>query len=99
MSLNGFAPAAYSTVAVPSVGVVTAIPGSGNATLLVTNLGPGAVTVVLQTSSSAIPIPGAGVVLPGGGSVALTIGSNTYVGAIRNDGAPQDSALNLVAGT
>lgn len=81
--LLNFTPSDYGSMSASSGGNVAIIPTSGSpTTLLVTNLGAAPAALLLGTSSTMTPPTQAtGVVVMPGQSVALGIGSNTYVAA------------------
>jgi hypothetical protein len=92
-----FTPASYGYMAVSQVSSSVALP-PGTGSVLVTNLGPAHVVVLLSTSASTVVSQSTGVAIPAGQSLALVIGSNTYISAITVGGGLV-SQLNLAVGT
>ena len=95
MALNNFAPTACGMMgAAPGSSQRAAVPGGGGATLLVTNLGPSAVYVVLG-SNTVVATPATGIAVLANASIALAVGTNTYIAAIGHGGI---ATINLAQG-
>lgn len=95
---SGFPSAFNSATALSGTVSTVQIPGSGAATLLIVNLGAGSAVVLMATSSALaedVTLSNGTAILPGG-SLALTIGSNTYLGLL---GVGTNAQLNLSVGT
>jgi hypothetical protein len=95
MALSSFTPSAYGSMsAPPGTSASQAIPGGDGTVLLVTNIGPAPAVVLLGGSSVAVTFSTGVAVLPNQ-SLALAVGSNTYIAAM---GIGSSALLNLAQG-
>lgn len=85
-----------SAAALPGVSTAVALPGGGGPTLLVSNIGPSPAVVLLGSSSAVTVTPSTGVVVLPNQSLALGVGSNTYIAIM---GTQALASLNLAQGT
>lgn len=81
MALNGFAPSSFSSLSAQSGSVNVALPGAGT-NLLIVNLGPSPAAVLLSESDVATVSGSTGTVVMPGGSLVLTVGTNTRLAAV-----------------
>lgn len=94
---NTFTPTSYGSMTVGPTSSNQALP-AGTGSVLVTNLGIAPVVVLLGTSNAVAVTVSTGVAIPAGQSLALVIGSNTYIAAITAGGG-QTSLLNIAVGS
>lgn len=107
MPLSAFAPdGTYGVLAATSaIGANTAtllLPTGAGTAWLVTNMGPAQALVVFGASAALCQIAtadaGHGIVINPGQSIAITKGSNTWMGACAIGGMPV-AILNVASGT
>ena len=91
-----FTPAAYAQMNATSASSSAAIPGSGNQTLRITNLGSAAVFVSLSSGAGTVT-PATGVAILPNSTEYLGIGIDNHINAIT-DGGVFNIPLNLAAG-
>lgn len=98
MALAGFAPTGGSlSMSVGPTSTSVAIPLAGSPpTALVTNLGERAVFLGLGVGSATAVVGSGLVVPPNCGTVAITLGANTWIAAITFAG---ESDISVVTGT
>jgi len=101
LAASSFTPAAYATVSAVGTAKTYPIPGSGAATLVITNLGPYPAVVLLGTvANPAVALtPGTGMAVAVGQPLALVIGANTFISVISAQGIGTNAVLNLAAGS
>jgi hypothetical protein len=97
MALNSFAPTNFSSFTALGISTLVALPGGGGAALLVTNCGPSAIAVKLGDNTVTVAGSQNGVVINAGQSLALTVGTATYLAAISLGFG--NAQVNLAQGT
>jgi len=95
MAIASFAPAASAFLGVATSSASVALPGSGQTTAVIANIGEKTAFVLLGNASVSASYQTAMAILPNS-SVALAIGSNTYLAAVTLAGA---TGLNITTGT
>lgn len=97
MTIASFAPTAAVNLPVTTTSASVQLPTTGTPTIaLVTNMGEHPVFVQLGTNNAIAANITTSLVIEPGDSVALTIGSNTYLAGIALAGVSQ---LNIAVGT
>lgn len=81
MAIQGFAPTSFSSISAMQGSSSHALPGAGT-TALIVNMGPAPAAVLLSDSADTPVDGGSGTVVMPGRSLALTIGSNTYISVV-----------------
>lgn len=94
---NTFTPTAYTSMIVGPASSNKALPAA-TGSALITNLGIAPIVVLLGTANTVAVTVSTGVAIPAGQSLALVIGSNTYLAAITAGGG-QTSLLNIAVGS
>lgn len=81
MALVVFTPSAYATLPAQATSSSLALPGGGGTALLITNIGPNPAAINLSTGAGTVAM-NTGVVLCVGQSIALAVGSFTFLNAV-----------------